>query len=33
VIAGWIALLGYALAPLLLLSGRYIEWILMVFPR
>jgi hypothetical protein len=31
VIAGWIALLGYALAPLLLLSGRYIEVDFMVF--
>ena len=28
----WIAFLGYALALFLLLSGRYIEWILMVFP-
>jgi hypothetical protein len=27
------ALLGYAFALFLLLSGRYIEWILMVFPR
>ena len=31
-IAHWIALLGYAFALLLLLSGRYIEWILMLFP-
>jgi hypothetical protein len=28
----WIALLGYAFALFLLLSGRYIEWILMLFP-
>ena len=28
----WIAFLGYALALFLLLSGRYIEWILLVFP-
>jgi hypothetical protein len=32
VIARWIALLGYAFALFLLLSGRYIEWILMLFP-
>jgi hypothetical protein len=31
-IARWIALLGYAFALFLLLSGRYIEWILMLFP-
>src|SRR6266404_7339887 len=31
-IARWIALLGYAFALILLLSGRYIEWILLVFP-
>jgi hypothetical protein len=31
-IAHWIALLGYAFALFLLLSGRYIEWILMLFP-
>src|SRR5271166_1245267 len=28
----WTAFLGFACALLLLLSGRYIEWILMVFP-
>ena len=28
----WIAFLGYALALFLLLSGRCIEWILLVFP-
>ena len=28
----WIAVLGYAFALLLLLSGRYIEWILMLSP-
>jgi hypothetical protein len=28
----WIALLGYAFALFLLLSGRYIEWIILVFP-
>jgi len=28
----WIALLGYALALLLILSGRYIDWISLVFP-
>jgi hypothetical protein len=28
----WIAYLGFALALLLLLSGRYIDWILLVFP-
>ena len=32
IIARWIALLGYAFALFLLLSGRYIEWILMLFP-
>ena len=32
VIARWIAFLGYAFALFLLLSGRYIEWILMLFP-
>ena len=32
VIARWIALLGYAFALVLLLSGRYVEWILLVFP-
>jgi hypothetical protein len=32
IIARWIAFLGYALALFLLFSGRYIEWILMVFP-
>ena len=31
-ITRWIALLGYAFALFLLLSGRYIEWILMLFP-
>lgn len=31
-IARWIAFLGYALALLLLLSSRYIEGVLMVFP-
>ena len=30
--ARWIAFLGYAFALFLLLSGRYIEWILMLFP-
>src|SRR5271165_136220 len=28
----WIAFLGFACALFLLLSGRYIEWILLVFP-
>jgi hypothetical protein len=28
----WIAFLGYAFALFLLLSGRYIEWIILVFP-
>ncbi len=28
----WIAFLGFACALLLLLSGRYTEWILLVFP-
>jgi hypothetical protein len=32
VFAGWIAFLGYAFALFLLLSGRYIEWIIMLFP-
>ena len=32
VFARWMALLGYAFALFLLLSGRYIEWILMLFP-
>ena len=31
-VARWIAFLGYALALLLLLSSRYIEGILLVFP-
>ena len=31
-IARWIAFLGYAFALFLLLSGRYVEWILMLFP-
>ena len=30
--ARWLAFLGYACALFLLLSGRYIEWILMLFP-
>ena len=32
IIARWIAFLGYAFALFLLLSGRYIEWILILFP-
>ena len=28
----WIAFLGYAFALLLLVSGRYVDWIIMVFP-
>jgi hypothetical protein len=28
----WIALIGYAFALLLLFSGRYVEWVIMVFP-
>jgi hypothetical protein len=32
IIARWIAFLGYALALFLMLSGRYIDWILLVFP-
>lgn len=32
IIARWIAFLGYACALFLLLSGRYVEWILMLFP-
>ena len=28
----WIAFLGFAFALLLLFSGRYVEWIIMVFP-
>ena len=32
IIARWMAFLGYAFALFLLLSGRYIEWILMLFP-
>jgi hypothetical protein len=28
----WIALIGYAFALLLLFSGRYVDWIIMVFP-
>jgi hypothetical protein len=28
----WTAFLGFACALLLLLSGRYIDWILLVFP-
>jgi hypothetical protein len=30
--ARWIAFLGYAFALFFLLSGRYIEWVLMLFP-
>jgi hypothetical protein len=29
----WIASLGFVLALLLLFSGRYVEWIIMVFPQ
>ena len=32
VFARWIAFLGYAFALFLLLSGRYVAWIIMVFP-
>ena len=32
IVARWIAFLSYAFALFLLLSGRYIEWILMLFP-
>jgi hypothetical protein len=32
IIARWIAFLGYAFALFLLLSGRYIEWIILLFP-
>ena len=32
IIARWIAFLGYAFALFLLLSGRYVEWILMLLP-
>ena len=32
ILARWIAFLGYGFALFLLLSGRYIEWILMLFP-
>jgi hypothetical protein len=32
IIPRWIAFLGYAFAVFLLLSGRFIEWILMLFP-
>jgi len=32
IIARWMAFLGYAFALFLLLSGRYIEWSLMLFP-
>jgi hypothetical protein len=28
----WMALLGFACALFLLLSGRYMDWILLVFP-
>jgi hypothetical protein len=31
-IARWIAFLGYALALFLLLSGRYVAWVIMAFP-
>jgi len=30
--ARWIAFIGYAFALFLLLSGRYVEWVIMVFP-
>ena len=30
--ARWLAFLGYACALFLLLSGRYVEWVLMLFP-
>ena len=32
IIARWITFLGYAFALFLLLSGRYVEWTLMLFP-
>jgi len=32
VFARWIAFIGYAFALFLLLSGRYVQWIIMVFP-
>ena len=32
IIARWIVFLGYACALFLLLSGRYVEWTLMLFP-
>jgi hypothetical protein len=32
VFARWIAFIGYAFALFLLLSGRHVEWMIMVFP-
>ena len=32
VFARWIAFIGYAFALFLLLSGRYVQWIVLVFP-
>jgi hypothetical protein len=32
VFARWIAFIGYAFALFLLLSGRYVQWTVMVFP-
>jgi hypothetical protein len=32
VFARWIAFIGYAFALFLLLSGRYVQWVVMVFP-
>ena len=32
IVARWLAFLGYASALFLLLSGRYVEWILFLFP-
>jgi hypothetical protein len=32
IIARWIAFVGYAFALFLLLSGRFIEWIILLFP-
>ena len=31
-LARWIAVLGYAIAPVLILSSRYVEWQLLAFP-
>jgi hypothetical protein len=31
-LARWIALLGYAIALALMLSSRFVEWILLAFP-